>query len=340
MRKENKLNNLLNNNENIDLLLSYSRISDFDRNGPKALLERENLNNQGEKKGVKMGSIIDDLLFSRGNFNDKYYISEYIEPTTTLNILAKIILDNYIEIPSIDEIFNIIERNGLWKSTKNKDLIKGYFDNDDFWGYLKEQYQSINKTIITKDDKKYAEEIVSILVEHEYSKEIFSSKYEHYYQYKFEYELKGFKLRGIIDILSIDHENKKVYFKDLKTGSGNTTEFLSSFIKFRYYIQEAVYSLAFEQICRELNLVDYELQPFSILYISLKDKIPINFIVSEKWHKAALTGFKSSGYYYKGLYRLLDEIYFHWKNKLYTLPKYIYESKGTINLQDNFIELI
>ena len=336
MGKENKLNKLLDDNEEIDLTLSYSRISDYDRNGPKALLNRSFLANQG----VKMGSVIDDLLFSPNEFKDKYYISSFTEPIATLGNLCKIILDNYNEKPNIDTILDIIELNSLWKTTKNKDLLIANFDNDNFWGYLNEQYSSIGKTIITLSEKLVAEEIVDILLNHEYSRDVFSTELEHLYQYKFEYELQGFTLRGIIDILSIDHKSKKIYFKDLKTGSRYNSEFLTSYIKYRYYIQEAVYTLAFDKICNELGLVDYELQPFSILFISLKEKIPLNFIVTDKWHEAALKGFKYNGYYHKGLYQLLDEIYFHWKNKVYDLPKYIYESKGIVNLQDNFIEII
>jgi len=336
MRKENKLDKLLEDNEEIDLTLSYSRISSFSTNGPKALLERKILDGQG----IKMGSLIDDMLFSPEQFKTKYYISSFDEPSSTLGVLAKIILDNYTEIPNVEEILKIIERSGLWKSTKQISVVKSKFDTDEFWGYLNEKYSTIDKQIVTISEKQRAEEIVSILYNHEYSKSIFDSKMNHIYQYVFEYKLKGFKLRGIIDILSIDHKNKKIYLKDLKTGAGSSSEFISSFIKYRYYLQEAVYSLAFDTICKNLNLEGYELQPFEFLYIGLTEKIPINFVVTEQWHKAALYGFKTPNSKFKGLYELIDEIYYHWKNKRYRLSKDVYESNGRINLQDNFIEII
>ncbi len=337
MGKEDKLQSLLSDKKDFDLILSYSKLSDFDRNGPKTLLERTFLSNQG----VKMGSLIDDLLFSKDDFKSKYIVSSFSEPSSTLGTLCKIILDNYTEVPSKEEVFNIIENSGLWKSTKKKELLEENFDRDEFWGYLDQQYKSQGKLVVTMQEKLLADEIVSILLNHKFSKSLFTTDMEHIYQYKFEYEFKDIKLRGIIDILSIDHKNKKIYFKDLKTGSGLSSEFISSYINYRYYLQEAVYCLAFKSICKELGLEDYSLEPFEFVYISLKEKIPINFIVTSKWHNAALEGFKTaSGYHYKGLYQLSDEIKFHWTNKVFDLPKDVYENSGRVELKDNFIEIL
>lgn len=337
MGEESKLAQILNNEENIDLSLSYSRVSDYDRNGPKALLAKTHKDSQALKKGA----LVDDLLFSKDSFNDNYYVSDFNEPTATLGILCKIILDNYTEIPNNETVFEIVKKNGLWKSVKKEEVLIANYNTDEFWGYLKDKYNCGNRVVVTSSEKQNADEIVSILSTHEYSKSIFNTELEHIYQYPFQIKIKEFKFRGILDILSIDHKNKIVYFKDLKTGAGLSDEFTSSYIKWRYYLQEAVYGLAFTQICEELGLKDYTLAPFEFLYISLKEKIPVSFIVSEKWHNAALNGFiTSGGYRYKGLYELIDEIYFHWKNKIYDVPKEVYENNGRITLKDDFINLI
>lgn len=328
---------LINNVENIDLTLSYSKISDFDRNGPKALVEKSIPDNQ---QALKMGGLIDDLLFSKKSFDSKYFVSDFNEPTATLGKLTKIILDNYVLIPDVEEVFNIIEKNKFWSSTKDREILQKNFDTDEFWSYLEDKFSTDGRIVITSSEKIRADGIVETLSNHDFSKIMFDSKMEHIYQYKFEIKIKEFKCRGILDIISIDHKNKKVYFKDLKTGGGPSSEFLSSFIKWRYYLQEAVYCLAFKKICKDLGLKDYTLEPFEFIYIGLKEKIPVNFIVSEKWHNAALQGFETSGgYKYKGLYTLLDEIYFHWKNKVYDLSKSIYESKGRVELESSFINV-
>lgn len=334
MRKESKLETLLSNEENIDLILSYSRVSDFDRNGPIALIEKTDKDSQA----LKMGSVIDDLLFSADEFGDKYHVSDYNEPTATLGVLCNIIVKNYTEVPDIEEVFNIIERNSLWKATTKRELLQKNFDHDEFWGYLKDKFECGTKIVVTSEEKSKADDVVDILLNHPFSKHIFTTELEHHYQYKFLVDIGKFKFRGILDIVSIDHKNKIVYFKDLKTGGAPSSEFTSSYIKWRYYLQEAVYSQAFDVICKELGLEGYTQAPFEFVYIGLKEKIPVTFKISQTWHDLALTGFKTNaGYKYKGLYELIDEIYFHWKNKVYDLPKNIYDNQGTIYLDDSFI---
>lgn len=332
--KKGKLESLLNSEENIDLTLSYSRLSDFDRNGPRALIEKTILENQG----VKMGSLIDDLLFSPEEFKTKYYISKYNEPTTTLGTLAKIILENYRELPTIEEVFSIIEKNSFWKSTKNKELLQKNFDTEEFWGYIQDTFDRGDKMLITENEKLKAYDVMTIILNHEYSKHIFDPNKEHLYQHKFITKIRQFNYRGILDVISIDHENKTITFTDLKTGAGSANEFLSSFIKYRYYLQAGVYCSAFRDICIKLNLEGYALNPFEFLYIGLKEQIPVRYVVTNKWINASLNGFKtSSGYEYKGIYELTDDVYFHWKNKIFDLPRNIYENKGVSNIEDNFI---
>ena len=329
----NKLN-ILDHEEEIDLILSYSKISDFDRNGGISLIR----NNFVENNGIKLGTIVDDILFNDKEYIDKnYYIFDGEKPNATLGVLCDIILKNYDYIPKKEEIIDIIKFNKFWNSTKNEELLIKQFDKDEFWNYIKSNIEAKDKILLTTSEYHTALDLVSILKEHPYSKKILNNNYENIYQLKFQIEYNKFKIRGIIDIISIDHENKIVYFTDLKTGKNPSIEFQESFIKWRYYIQSAVYKLAFDEICTHFNLKNYKLASFQFLYISKSDKIPLLYIVTEKWDKASFKGFKLDGVYYKGLDELLDEIYWCWKNKEYTIPKFIADNNGVVNLNDNFI---
>jgi hypothetical protein len=148
-----------------------------------------------------------------------------------------------------------------------------------------------------------------------------------------------FKIRGIIDITSIDHKNKIVYLTDLKTGKGSSLEFIDSFIKWRYYFQGAIYSLAFNEICDVLGLKNYTLAPFQFLYISKTDKLPLLYKMTEKWMKASFLGFKINNYTYKGINELIDDIYWCWKNKEFTIPKNVIENNGVVYINDKSIVL-
>ncbi len=336
IEKRSKLDQALDNTEQIDLILSYSKLSDFDRNGAIALIR----NSRTENEGLKFGSLIDDLLFNdKDYFNKHYYIFDGEKPTATLDVLCDIILKNFITIPTEEEIVNIIILNKFWANVKNKDTLIEKFNNSEFWDYLKCKYETVNKVVITTKEYEDSKEIINILKTHKYSKPVLINEYENISQVKFSIEYRKFKIHGILDLISIDHKNKIVYFTDLKTGKNPAIEFEESFIKWRYYFQGAIYCLAFFEICKNLNLKDYRLAPFQFLYISKSDKTPLLFKMTEKWILAAMNGFSINRYKFKGINELIDEIYWCWKNKEYSIPKYIVENNGIINLKDNFIEI-
>lgn len=333
------LEELYGSNEGIDIILSYSRLSDYDRNGPRALVERTHVGNDG----VKLGGLIDDILFDKDSLNEKYLIFDGEKPTATLGMLVDIVLKNYNEPPTLETVVEIVKNNNFWGKIKNQEILLSRFNIPEFWDYLRAQYESKKKTLITTSEMVLANDVADTLRTHEYSAHLFGEQPDYidvYHQVKFKYDYKGFKLRGIIDMMYVNHKDKTVRIMDLKTGKNSVEEFEKSFMKWRYYFQEAVYMLAFDVICEELGLEDYELLPFQFLYISRYEKLPLIFTVSEKWHKAALDGFTTvSGFEYKGINQILDEIKWHCDNKVYHMPKAVYESGGIVDIKSNFINL-
>ena len=337
MKEEiNKLSEILDNNENIDLSISYSKLSDFDRNGAISLIRKTSVDNAG----IKFGSIVDDMLFlDKSSFDERYYLFDGEKPSASLGVLCDIILKNYIEIPTKDEVKIIAEANHFWTNIKKPELYLAKFDIPEFWDYLQVMFEINNRTIITSSEFNSAVDLVEILRNHKYSNYLLENDFDNYYQVKFEYEYRGFTVRGIIDILSIDHKSKKVYMIDLKTGKNPSIEFEESFVKWRYYFQAALYVGAFEDICKELNLAEYTLEPFQFLYISKADRTPLVFKMTDKWLKAAFEGFNIGKYKFRGINELVDEIYWCWKNKEYEIPKHVVEANGVVELKDNFIIL-
>lgn len=336
VQKTNKLSQLLNNEEQIDLTLSYSKISDFDRNGAVSLVRQTVVDNDG----VKFGSLVDDILFNdQEYFKENYYIFDGEKPSATLGNLCDIILKNYTELPNIQQVKQIIQHNEFWSNIKDPNKLEANFNKTEFWNYLTCKFDTVNKTVITTKEYHEAMDIVSILKEHAYSKSVLFNDHDNYHQFRIEFEYNKFTIRGIIDILTIDHVNKMVYITDLKTGKNPAIEFEDSFIKWRYYFQGAIYSLAFDSICNKLKLEGYTLAPFQFLYISKSDRIPFLYKMTDKWISAAINGFNIKQYKFKGLNELIDEIYWCWKNKEYAIPKYIIENNGVVNIKDNFIEV-
>jgi hypothetical protein len=340
MEKEGKLTKLLDGNEEIDLKLSYSRISDFDRNGPRALIQRSFVENDG----VKFGSLVDDLLVDKvtneNNCKNIYYQYDGNKPSATLGDLCDIITLNYEKLPDLDTVLKIVKHNGFWSNIKNEETLISKFNSNEFWDYIKVKFETKDKLVITSKEYSDATECVSLLLNHKHTYNLFNNSFQNIYQYKFSYNYKGFELRGVMDKLSIDHVNRVVYLEDIKTGASKASEFSKSFIKYCYYFQEAVYSLAFEGICKEFQLEDYTLAPFKFIYIGRGEKVPHVFEISDKWHYASLNGFTTTaGYKYKGLNENLDLIYYHWKNKVYDFDKDVYELNGNLIFNDDFINI-
>lgn len=336
MQDDVELKELFGSNEIMTMPLSYSRISDFDRNGSKALLQKSFIENDG----AKIGSITDDLLFNENNFHKIYYRYDGSKPTATHGKLADIILKNYKSVPNKEELFKIVKKNKFWTNIVDENVLSNKVLDPDFISYINAQYMSKTKTLITTEEWMLGNELRDILLIHDNSKHIFKGECELHSQVEFKFVYKGFTLRGVIDIVLIDHENKTIRMIDLKTGSNSLLEFMNSFIKWRYFLQEAVYMKSAKTVQNNLKIKNYKLLPFQFLYISRYEKIPFIFEIGSKWHNAALNGFKTTNNYeYKGLNALLDEIKWHLNNKVFDLPKEIYEANGFMELKDDFIIL-
>jgi hypothetical protein len=320
----------------IDRSLSFTRLKDFAENGPKALISRSS----AHSIAMSIGQLTDDFLNEEIKIRDKYIIFDGQKPSATLGKLTNFILDNYRKVPKKKEILKIIEKNNYWSGTKKEDLIIKKFDIPEFWDYLKLMMSDTKKEIITSEMYTKAEEMAVLIKTHEHTKSMFSDDYQRVYQYFFKISIRNVVFRGAIDYIMIDHKNKTVQIVDFKTGKDPAEDFSKVFLYMRYYLQEAVYMKAFRSICKKFKLKKYNLLPFKFIYISKSEMIPTKYTVTKKWHNAGLNGFRTiSGYKYKGLYELIDDVVWHYQNRIFDMPKKLYESKGSLKLDDNFINV-
>jgi hypothetical protein len=320
----------------IEIALSYSRTADYSINGPRSLVTRSNVNSVS----ARIGSIVDDFINPNVDVSNKYYIFDGIKPTATLGKLIDIIVENYNELPVKEKVLEIIKNNKFWASVVKEEVLLSKFDSNEFWSYLTSYYEAKGKVIIPTDIYMIAQELSTIVKTHTFTKFIFEDNYDIIYQHEFKLKYKNVVFRGFLDFVLIDKVNKSVQIIDLKTGKEDANNFLVSFLKYRYYLQEAVYMKSFKDICNKFNLKGYSLLPFQFLYISKSQKIPMFYSVSKKWHEAGLKGFiTENGYNYKGLEELVDEIKWHYQNNIFDMTKTLYESKGLIKLNDKFINV-
>ena len=150
--KENKLNNLLDNEEIIDLRLSYSKISDFDRNGPISLIRQTFVDNEGVKHGSLVETLMLDKLLSTNDFDKKavlvsrlneqvsFHLSEIVKLKEEMEEARKLAnpetsIKNKVKMyarevkPYLDRIryhvdkLELIVDNELWPLPKYRELL-------------------------------------------------------------------------------------------------------------------------------------------------------------------------------------------------------------------------
>lgn len=352
MGEANTLENLLSDSTSSDLRLSASRVSSFIQNGPSILEKRKKISNEG----IKMGKLIDLLLFEKERFNDEYVINDFKKPTASLGILADRVLENvpteqliefiirndedayFMTEDLVDIVFDLAE--GLWVRTTNPVARIKKINTEEFLSYVLNTALAKGKEVISVVEKDNADLTVNALRTHSHTKHLFDTDLENHYQFEVTFNYRGFDFLAYLDMVQVDHKNETIAIKDLKTGAKNESQFLSSVLAFNYYIQAKLYQIAATKVMELLQIEGYTVLPFDFVYISRYDKLPAIYTFTEKWEEAALNGFTTNrGIYFPGLDETVDLIKWHWDNKVFNCSKLTYESNGHKQLSDNFINV-
>ena len=327
--------------------ISYSLLKSFDEHGPKALIERQTVYN----KGIDFGSKLDDFTsLPKDEFNEKYLIvqntldgdlfklAEIIVNDVTLN-KSKLILNDARTINTINAI--AINADLFKRIKKDESRIKK-FDTPEFYEFLEFMYNNRDKEFITPDEYSKLLACQQSLFNHKSTKKYFNcgDYLEERYQVELNYEYKKRNIKCILDKVIIDHANKTIQGIDLKSGSVSAKEFMSNFFKFKYYLQGSLYQLGISKFINDLGLDDYEILPFKYIYLPTFDyNNPKTFILTDKWINASWNGFTTnSGYKYRGINELIDEINWHVRHQVFNETREFYENEEIL-LDDSFIHL-
>lgn len=239
--------------------------------------------------------------------------------------------------PEEFNILNIIQGLKIWSSYNDKMKLSKITPEFYEYVYALIQKEKTNADIVTMDKYVEALEIVNIIKTSKVGKDLFSKDTISQQYFEFNYK-ENYIFRGFIDLLVIDHDLKTITPVDLKTGIEPTLYFINSILKYKYYLQMYIYSEAVKKIKIDLDLLDYEILPFKFLYINKIEKIPVIYETTEKWLKWAKNGFKTkSGYVYKGVDELTDEIGWQFNNNEFKIPRQIKENDFNLFLNEEII---
>lgn len=167
---------------------------------------------------------------------------------------------------------------GWGQSWKPETRMKKFRESaDDYWDLMK---SSQGKIVVTGDTVTQLNNVIKGLENAGLEYPVLKDRNEHIKREEaILFEINGkYPAKALVDILEIDHENKKVYITDLKTTSGTIENFISGysyqygesglvervsrqgdFIKYKYFFQGMFYTKAVTSYLRKYGLDDYEI---------------------------------------------------------------------------------
>lgn len=331
--------------------LNYSSIKDFDEHGPLEFYKRYIAKEREAKKeteALDMGNLVDCLLTVPDTFDNRFFI---YTPNDSVKGQNKELVEEMFKIAKsaynqdtdqidmgFEEMFrSAFESVQLDKNTGEQVKFKGKtwesilstFQDGPMENYFQELLANVNKRGVSKTQVDMAEAIVNSILSVPVIHNVYNRMdVELHNQFPLYFEYKGFKMKGLIDTLHINHEEKWIQEFDLKT-SWSTLNFSYNRVANRYYLQEAVYN-------KGLSLIypDYTIRPRKYIIADSKNHIRPYLAATTQEHLAqGFNGFKTvGGRVYKGLDELLDEMQWHFENSIWNTTMNIHRNSDEIVL--------
>jgi len=318
---------------------SYSILKLLDDNGPKSLVEKEDISSVS----LEFGTLVDILLTNSEARYNVFYTNPIAKPTGNVLELAEslyidhIMLDKtYEELIEDKSILDKARSIGLWSTFKDNTVLDKakvpiLFD------YLKAKIEAKGKIISSPELVEAAEHCANVLTTHEYTKDLFieSDDIEVLKQVTLLYKFNGYLGKAKLDLVRIDHKNKIIYPYDIKTGGELPSNFQNSFYFFKYYLQAVSYMYALAYLIdQNEELKEYKLSTFKFIYISKKlPDCPVIYNVNEELLNTFFEGWiNEKGEYVKGFKDLVNEYIYYKSNEIYSAEKRVLENNGLLNI--------
>lgn len=307
-----------------------------------------------------MGSLVDTLLFTPKEFDDRFAMALVQPPTGQMADFTQALYRRSVESMDGDgkllrgmevlskEAYNDVkyDRNGNIVAFKRKgDSYEGVFEkftegNAEL--YYRQLISCHGKEVVELIEVQSAEKLVAELKRNWITKDIINTSTnkdkEVYNQLIIIFEYKGHMVKAMIDKLIIDHIAKKIYIFDLKTCWNNEKEFQGNWFKYRYYLQGAVYYLATLWWADKEGWKDYIIVPMQFIVVdTLNQRNPLIYPTDSINLQQGLEGFVLRGKYYMGVDRIINDIKWHNETSIWDMSLENYENQGIVKIKP-FIE--
>ncbi len=344
--------------------LNYSSVKDFDNDPVKFYNEfilKKKRKGKAKSTALILGDLVDFHILECGGddeiflnrFDEKFALFEAKKGSGQAILLAdELFLITQESLNSQGEIVvSFMDRfTEALNKMKAKEFFKGKSVEDALMifetkamDYFQLQLDNSCKTVVEVSLVDKAKKIAGMILTDPFTKDLFENgDIEYYPKLSIEWLYKNEKGREIkckseVDMLHVDHFNKTIYLRDIKTNYDNES-FEMTYLRFGYYIQAGFYYLAVEYWAKQNGLDHYTIAPMEFIVgdTSSNNRRPIRFRTSFNDLDASLNGFSIRGNYYKGIHRLIEEIGWAEETGQWNVSKDVVDNEGKLLLNINY----
>ena len=285
-------------------------------------------------KAMELGSVVDCLLLTPEDFEKSYEINK--TPPITGQLLS--FTEYLISVSKRDGILFEIENNPevfeeAYKFVDFKreglESVLSNFSKKAKEYYIYKFHQNSDKYIITEEVFEQAKKLKEEAFSHKFIREVLDNSYEKITQLPLYSEINKIKVKGLIDLIVINHKEKIIKPYDLKTSSDKS--FSNSYYKYRYDIQQNLYTILILEWAAK-NYPSYSILPMVFIVLNTKDNYRHGLwsIGSNNSYlfNSPIEEFNVNGYTYKGLLSLLNDYIWHRTLGKWDFSREVYESGG------------
>jgi hypothetical protein len=225
------------------------------------------------------------------------------------------------------------------------EVVKRKFIGGDLQAYYNQLRNSYGKEVVDLSQVENARIAVNTLSENFVTRDIMNLQNSEYIRVFNQFAIIGelnseftgstpYPLKCLVDKLVINAETKMIYIYDLKTCWDNEQEFLKNYLKYKYYIQAAVYYyLVVEWKKKQRGLESYTVDyPKFIVAETTNYKNPLIYNITQENLLQGMRGFTINSKYYPGVIKAVTDLIWHKENAIWNISKDNYVNNGVVNI--------
>jgi len=300
-----------------------------------------------DSKAATMGRMVETLLMEPHLFDERFYVSTCLStPTAMMLDFVEALYKHTVEATAEDGVvtrsFEDMCKDAHAESgfKIGLDAVLKKFIGSDAEVYYKEirEIRPKHLTVVAAQEIANAEKIVIELKTNPVTADIVNLvndvQYSVHNQLQVEgYDVFGHMFKSMMDMVHVDHANKKVQVYDLKCTWSVENFYNEYYLYRRAYIQGFLYHKAAESWASEMGYGDYKiLYPKFIVCDSTNYMNPLIYAMSDINMVDARAGFEHKGREYPGVAQLIEDLQWALDNDKWNISRENHINNGVVKL--------